>query len=74
MLYKILAFLLELSLVHLLTAMFMLLDLLLLSVRINRVRLERGAREVKRRNAAAEARENRRAFEARKTLLTGYPS
>lgn len=69
MLYSILNFLMQLSLLYLLTAMFVILDLLLLSVRIRRQRFEK---LVKKRNDTArlaEQRREREAFEQRHARL-----
>jgi len=73
MFHTVVSFAMELSLLYLLTGTFIILDLLLLSIRARRVREERKGRDM--RNAEREARreaeaaEERRAFERRQSYL-----
>ncbi len=71
MFHSILGFVMELGMIYLLTAMFIILDLLLLSMRVRRLRnektsTERDAREVRR---EADAEEQRKAYNRRQDYL-----
>lgn len=73
MFHSVVSFAMELSLLYLMTATFIILDLLLLSIRARRVREERKERDERNatRNARreAEAAEERKAFERRQSYL-----
>jgi len=69
MLHSILGFLMQLSMLYLLTGMFVILDLLLLSVRIRRLRYEKLVRQRKDAARQAEQRRDRESFEQRQPRL-----
>lgn len=73
MLYSILNFLMQLSMLYLMTAMFIILDLLLLSIRMRRLRIEGDKRRTTEAEflaeQRAEQRRQREAFEARQAGL-----
>ncbi len=71
MVYWILHFLMQLSMLYLLTAMFILLDLLLLSMRIRRLRNEKLVRERNDSERIAATRREREAFERRTAATKG---
>ena len=73
MFHTVLSFAMELSLLYLLTSTFIILDLLLLSIRARRVREERKERDQRKAQRDArrelEAAEERNAFERRRSYL-----
>lgn len=69
MLHSILGFLMQLSMLYLLIGMFVILDLLLLSVRVRRLRYEKLVRQRKDAARQAEQRRDREAFEQRQPRL-----
>ncbi len=71
MFQTILNFAMQLSLVYLLTAMFIILDLLLLSVRTRRLRHEKMARERQEAHHVTDEELQRQAFEGRQTRVGG---
>jgi membrane protein implicated in regulation of membrane protease activity len=71
MLYQILGFLLQLSSLYLLIAMFILLDLLLLSIRVRRLKREKEERDTKQVTIVMEQRRKLREFEQRHAHLAG---
>lgn len=70
MLHSFLNFVMELSLVYLMTALFVILDLMLLSTRARRLREEKTGRNIREERREAEAREQRKAFERRQGGIT----
>jgi len=66
MFHSILGFVMELGMVYLLLALFVILDLLLLSTRARRLRGEKSDREIREERREADALEQRKAFERRR--------
>ena len=69
MLHTFLNFVMELGLVYLLTALFVILDLMLLSTRARRLRGEKSHRDMRDERREAEALEQRKAFERRQDRI-----
>jgi len=69
MFQSILGFVMELGMVYLLLALFVILDLLLLSTRARRLRGEKSDREIREERRAAEEQEERKAFDRRHAHL-----
>lgn len=69
MLHSILNFVMQLSLVYLLTAMFVILDLLLLSTRVRRLRREEADRDMRKTRRKVAEQQRRTAFQSRQPHL-----